>query len=222
MAKKTTKKSTKKPDISQKLITAAFELALTTGWRSLGMKDIAIQAKVPLPDALKIYASKDALLDAVMDQVDQLALAEAKNFQDQDTVKDKLFALLMARFDALSPNREAIACIVRDTLCNPLRNPGMIMCRLPRILQSMALMLETVNIDSRGLMGLVKTKALGLIFANALRVWLHDQTDDLGPTMLTLYKGFRPADRLAQIRPFHNPLCKSLRKSLRKPLCGAK
>ena len=184
----------KKPDISQKLIDSAFILALEKRWAHLSMGDIARHANVPLSEALSVFHNRDALLDTVIGKVDHAALGECANFQEDDTTKDKLFALLMARFDALTPYRQAMKAIAKDILCNPL----LITCRLPRLLQSMALMLEAVGIQSSGPAGIIKANGLALIFANTLRIWLGDETEDQGATMAALDQGLGRADSLVQ------------------------
>jgi AcrR family transcriptional regulator len=187
----------KKPDISQKLIDAAFDLAVTEKWRFLSMSDIARHANVALPDALNTFRNKSALLNAVMDTVDRAALNECSKFQSDDSTKDKLFALLMARFDALAPHRTAFGAIV----CDSLRSPFVIPCRLPRIMKSMALMLEAAGIASNGSVGVLRTNGLALVFAGALCAWLRDESDDMAATMSALDKGLCRADGIARRVP---------------------
>ncbi len=191
----------KKPDISQKLIDAAFDLATTQRWSDLNMTTIASHAKVPLTQALEIYANKAALLDGVMQRVDTAALNESSGFGEYDSIKDKLFALLMARLDALAPHRAAIGAIVCDTLKHPMRA----MCRLPRFMQSMALMLETAGVSTSGPAGMVKINGLAVVFLNTLRVWLKDDTEDQGASMAALDLGLRRVDgmacKLCSVRP---------------------
>ncbi|MBT4891221.1 MAG: hypothetical protein HON65_16885 [Rhodospirillales bacterium] len=188
----------KKPDISQKLIDAAFNLTKDKRWRHISMVNIANHAEIPLSEALSVFYNKDALLNAVMGKADQATLGECANFQEDDSIKDKLFALLMTRFDYLAPHRQAVKAIVKDTLCSPLH----VACQIPRILQSTTLMLEAAGIQSSGPFGLIKANGLALVFASTLRVWLSDDSEDLGPTMASLDKGLGKADKLAQRLPF--------------------
>ncbi len=183
----------KKQDIPQKLITAAFELAALREWRTLSMDDIATHAHVALPDAIRIFKDKDALIHDVMNRADNAALAESLNFEPSDTVKDKLFALLMARFDYLAPYKNGISPILRSSGQNPIRTLG----RLSHVMQSMKLMLEAAGIETNSPFSIIKINGLALIAGNTMRVWLGDNSDDLGPTMATLDNALARVDKLA-------------------------
>jgi len=182
----------KKSDPSQKLIDAAFDLATSQSWSRLSMAKIASHANIPVAEALGIFPDRDAILDAVITRVDQAALNECVNFQDEDSIRDKLFALLMARLDALAPYRQVIPAVI----CDNLKTPLLMACRLPRLMKSMALMLEAASVSTRGPGGMIKTNGLALIFGSTIRVWLRDKSEDQAATMATLDRGLKRADRL--------------------------
>ncbi len=180
-----------------KLIDAAMNLAAADGWHALSMDRamdrIAAEAGITLEDARGVFASSHALLEHFVDQIDRNALAECDQFQDEDTVRDRLFALLMARLDALTPYKPAIASLIRGATCNPV----VLMSRLPRVMTSMALMLDAAGVGPSGPVGLLRTKGLALVYVTTLRAWLRDDTEDLAPTMAVLDKGLGRAEMLA-------------------------
>ncbi len=178
----------------RKLTDAAFELAATVAWRDIGMAAIAEQAGISLIDALVHFPNKNAILDATIREVSTKALSECAAFTEDDTVRDRLFALLMARFDAMAPYRAGAANILRGVACDPIA----LLCRLPHAMAAMAQMLEAVGIDSSGLGGAVRTKGLSLVFADAVRVWLDDESEDLGPTMAVLDRNLGRADMIVR------------------------
>lgn len=177
-----------------KLVDAAFELAATMAWRDIGMASVAEHAGVPLTEALAHFPNKNAVLDAAMADVSMKALSECAAFTEEDTVRDRLFALLMARFDAMAPYRAGAVNILRGVVSDPLA----LICRLPHTMAAMAQMLEAAGVDSSGLGGAVRTKGLALIFASTVRVWLHDESEDLEPTMAALDRNLGRADMLAR------------------------
>lgn len=187
----------RKTDDRRKLMDAALELAVTEGWRQLRMADIARHARVGLGDALAIFPDKPHLLAAVFADADAAALAEANTFTEADPVRDRLFALIMARFDAMAPHKEALAVILRDTAADPVTG----LCMVPRFMASMAHMLEAAGVESSGVAGVVRTKGLAAIYMNTVRAWLRDDSVDLGPTMAVLDRGLRRAEQLARWSP---------------------
>lgn len=184
----------KKLTLQEKLIRSAFALASEQPWHRISLSDIAKHAKVPLTDTLALYTDKNGILDSVIAEVTNKATAECDSFTDEDTIRDRLFALLMARLDAMAPYRAGGASILRSIT----RDPVSFICRLPHVMAAMAQMLEAAGVDSSGLCGAVRTKALALVFATTVRTWLHDESEDLAPTMAALDKALGRADMLAQ------------------------
>ena len=68
----------------------------------------------------------------------------------------------------------------------------------PSLWCSMSRMLDAAGINTRSLLGPARIKGLGLIYANAFRVWLGDDSEDMAKTMAALDKGLRCAERLQQ------------------------
>ncbi len=184
----------KKPTPQEALINAAFDLAADMPWRDISLSSIAEQAKVPLDEALAIFADKNAILDTVITGVTDKAIAECRSFSDEDTARDRLFALLMARLDAMAPYKKGAKSILRGITCDP----AALLCRLPHAMTAMAHMLEAAGVDSTGLGGIVRTKGLFAVFAGTVRVWLDDDTEDLGPTMAALDRNLGKAEMLAR------------------------
>ena len=59
----------------------------------------------------------------------------------------------------------------------------------------MALTLEAAGLGASGLHGLVRVQGLTLIYLDTLRVWLDDDSEDMGKTMATLDRRLGQADR---------------------------
>ena len=176
----------KKADIPRHLIDTALGLAAERGWRDLSLAEIAEAAKVPLGDAYRVYPSKQAILDAFSRGIDVEVLADETMEQDwesdQSSARDRLFDVLMRRFDALQPYKAGLGNLLYDEA----RDPPAALSGLQRLLRSMAAMLETARISSSGMNGLIRTKGLAAIYLATLRVWLKDDSPDMAKTMASL------------------------------------
>ena len=177
--KRKTKSGQPTPD---RVIDAALTLAATGGWRQLGLAGIAEEAGLTLAQLRSVFPSKAA---------DERVLAGGK--AEDGAARDRLFDVLMRRFDVLQPDRSAVRAIIRDSLCDPLA----VLCQGPMLLCSMASMLEAAGLSSACLNGALRTKGLALVYLVALRAWLKDDSTDLAKTMAVLDRGLRQAEKMA-------------------------
>ncbi len=176
----------KKADLPKHLIDTALGLAAERDWRDLSLAEIAEAAKVPLGKAYQIYPSKQAILDAFSRSIDAEVLADETMEQDWESddssARDRLFDVMMRRFDALQPYKAGLGNLLYDEA----RDPPAAISGLQRLLRSMAAMLETARISSSGVKGLIRTKGLAAIYLATLRVWLKDESPDMAKTMASL------------------------------------
>jgi AcrR family transcriptional regulator len=178
------------------LIAAAMALAASRGWRGLAMADIAAEAGIPLADALRIFPDRNRLLSAFRKRIDADVMAGAAAHLDaEETPRDRLFDVLMRRFDALAPHKRGIGA----ALSALPGEPPAALCHGLGLLASMRLSLELAGIPAAGISGRLKAKGLAAVYANALRAWLKDDTTDMAPTMAALDRGLMQAERLAGV-----------------------
>jgi AcrR family transcriptional regulator len=187
------KKAQAKPaDAGRHVIDVALRLATERGWANLALADIAAAAKLSLADLYVIYPSKTAILEAFSRAVDRQVLA-ALDGGGEGMPRDRLFDVVMKRFDALAPHREALAAIARDVG----RDPVAVLCGARQLRRSMGLMLEAAGISSSGVAGELRTKGLAAIYLATLRDWFRDDTADKARTMAALDARLRRAERWA-------------------------
>jgi len=179
-------------DLPKRIRDAALRLAAESGWAGLALADIAAAAKLSLADLYAVYPSKAAILEAVSRDVDQQVLA-ALDDGAGESARDRLFDVLMKRFDALAKHRDGIAAVARDAARDPLA----VLCGARQLRQSMALMLEAAGIASSGIRGALRTKGLTAIYLATLRDWFRDDTADKARTMAALDGRLRRAERCA-------------------------
>ncbi len=183
----------KKADQPKAIVDAALELAAVQGWRDTTLGDVAQQAKVTLADLYGHYPSKSAVLAAFLGRIDTTMLAGAGAEAGEESARERLFDVIMRRFDALAPYREAVRAIVRDAG----RDPVAAACTAAGpTRRSLRWMLEAAGLDSGGLRGQLRISGLGMVYLSVLRVWLDDDSDDMARTMAALDKRLKRIESL--------------------------
>ena len=182
----------KRPDKSAKIIAAAFALAEERGWQDEALADIASAAKVKLPEFTKLFPAKSDILAAWSRQIDAevIALAEEESLSDENE-RDRLFDVLMMRFDCMIDARPALKRIAHDLS----RDPVALISMVSPALQSLGWMLEAAEIDSSGWRGALRVRGLAVIWARVFSVWLDDG-EDQAKTMAELDKRLKQAEDL--------------------------
>ena len=181
---------------TERLIAAALGLAAERAWGDIPLAEIAVAAGLPLVEAYQAFASKTDLLDGFARGIDVAVLADPALGEDwteeASNARDRLFDVLMLRFDALGPHRAALGNLYYDQARDPLAGLAGL-CRLER---SMAAMLEAARLSTSGCRGRLRIKGLMAIYLATLRVWLRDETSDLAKTMAALDSHLRRVEAL--------------------------
>lgn len=200
------RRSTRMPprDPRQRLIAAALALAGEKGWRRIDMADIAAAARMPLDEAYGLFRSKVAILAGFRRSIDQAVLSGAMP-SAKDPVRDRLFDVLMRRFEELKPHRQGLKAILRDSVGTPA-----LVKALPGLLRSMSWMLAAASIPASGCRGRLATRLVGALYLSIFPVFLRDESADLGTTMAALDRRLRQAETL--ISTF-GPVAARVRKS---------
>lgn len=183
---------TRKQNKTDKIIAAALKLAAKEGWHGLSLADIAAAAKVSLPELAAEFPTKASILAAWSREIDAQVLAEASAEDlSGESARDRLFDVLMMRFDAFAPQKPALKRIAEDMS----RDPVAALAMLRPALQSLGWMLEAAGLDSSGFRGALRVRGLALVWAAAFRVWLDDG-EDQAKTMAELDRRLRQAEDL--------------------------
>ena len=188
----------RKTDPSAKIITATLELAEIMPWREVSMVNIAEAAKIR-PDRLtELFSNKVSILDAFNCQLDEKTIVEFASNKDEDTTRDQLFDILMARFDTLMPHKKAIKAILKETIPN---DPIACAHGVRALLRSMRSILELVGIRTISPIGCLKTKSLSALYLRSFKIWLDDESPDLAKTMASLDDSLAKAETYANFLP---------------------
>ncbi len=177
----------------RRILDAALRLAAKQGWRRTRLADIAAEAGIGLDALRRRYPSKPAIVGGLIRRTDERALALGP--AEGSSARDRLFDMLMRRFDALAADRAGIVAVLKDLG----RDPAAALCHGPRLMVSMAWMLEAAGVSASGPLGLLRAKGLAAVYLWALRAWLADGSRDLAKTMAALDRGLRQAEAAARL-----------------------
>ena len=134
---------------------------------------------LPLDRARGRFLGRSHILGRFGRIADQSALAHATT---EGVVRDRLFDVLMRRFDVLQAHRGGVLAL--KTFLP--RDPMLAMSLGAAHLASMAFMLEAAGIPASGLRGALRTNGLVAVWLRAARAWEGDESEDLSATMAAL------------------------------------
>jgi AcrR family transcriptional regulator len=182
-------------DAFDREVTAALmRVAARVGWSGTTLPAIAAEAGTTLAALRTRFADRAAILDRFSVVVDATVLAGTLAPSEADTAKDRLFDVLMRRFDALAPHRAGVLACGQGIR----RDPVALACRFPAALASMRWMLEAAGIPATGPVGMLRAKGLLAVWVSVFRAWERDETPDLAPTMAALDTALTRAASLAE------------------------
>jgi len=171
----------------QKIIEAALELAKTKEWPDISLSEIARTAKVSLGQMRGEFSGKTAILKAFMAQIDQVVLDQAAEEVVDDEPRDRLFDILMLRFEALEPYKASL-----NNIIIPLkRHPAGMLELSGSIIRSSKWMLIAAGLETQGSGAFIRTRGLALVYGKTLEVWLRDDDAGLAKTMAELDRQLR-------------------------------
>ena len=174
---------------------AFLTLVADKGYGEVMLRDVAAAADTGLADLYRLYPDKAALVSGFLARVDAAVLAGTPRQVDpEETARDRLFDVMMRRYDAVKPHRDAWRSISRAVR----RDPLLALALAPAVRRSMAAMLEAAGLSSEGISGAVRQNGLLAIHAAVARVFDDDESGDLSKTMAALDGRLKTAERWAQ------------------------
>lgn len=191
MAKRSTKSGGASAEPRDRIVDALMALTAERGLRRVGLADIAGRAGVSLAELRDHYSGKAAIFADFTRRIDHQVLAQGAAEASEDGARDRLFEVMMRRFDALAPYKDAIRRIARAARCDP----GLA-CTLHCIaLGSQKWTLAAAGIHTGSCLGRVALHGTVLVYAEVMRVWLDDDEPDLARTMAALDRALRRGER---------------------------
>lgn len=180
-------------DIKTAVLLSALTQAEQIGWEHATLKDIAEGAKLTLSDLHDHFEDKFDIIAGIERMVDKKTLSGLRAFSPEESERDKLFDILMDRFEVMNGQRAGIVSILRSMTFDPKQA----VITLPHLCRSMCWMLESAGVSTYGLKGALRVAGLSALYAKTLRVWMKDESPDLSRVMAALDKDLGRAEHWA-------------------------
>jgi AcrR family transcriptional regulator len=179
---------TKKKEVTKDLIIdEVFELIESRGWVHMTFHDIVDHMGTSLVVLHGYFPNKYELLKAMVARIDQETLKRVSSDIESLSPSDRLFDVIMARFEASKPYKAAL----RRMWHEGFRYPYLMVVYFPLGFNSMIWILEAAGMHCSGLMGILQVKAFGLLYLKLLNTWFEDMSEDLSKTMAEVDKNVK-------------------------------
>ncbi len=170
-----------------RIIDAALRLAVSRPWSEISLREIAQAAGSNLVELRGSFSSKADIIAAFTRRIDDEVLTKIPPMEKGQSHRDALFEVLMTRFDALQPHKEAVRSIMNGVGLEP--------SLLAPSLASQSWMLQAAGINTDGARGSLRVAGLATLYASVLRTWLEDDDPGLARTMAVLDRRLRRGER---------------------------
>lgn len=185
-------------EVRRKILESALSLSAEKGWEYVSLRDIASGAGISFAHLRDEIDDKSDVLILLGRMLDRQVLENISSFSEESSVRDRVFDLLMDRFDALNNYRDGVVSIIDSLKYDPKQA---VIC-MPHICKSMAWMLEAAGVETYGAKGAMKVAGLSAVYLKVLRVWVQDEGADLPKTMAALDKALGRAESWAETLGF--------------------
>jgi len=183
-------------------IDAFLRLLEDHSFHEIGLSEIANGAGLSLAELRALFPGKYAIVSAFSERIDGEVLGgEAP---EGETGRDRLFDIMMRRFEALGPHKAAVRALAQAGT----RDPCLAGLLHRNSLRSLQWLKAAADVHRSGLVGLLAGEGLALVQAETFRVWLNDEDPGLARTMAALDKGLRRGEKALG---FVDTLCSRLR-----------
>jgi AcrR family transcriptional regulator len=177
----------------EKIIAAFMALLAEKPVERIGFAEIAKEARVSLGQLRGEFASTLAILAAHIKATDRAVLAADLSDMAEEPPRERLFDVLMRRFEVLAPHREAVRSLLRSAG----RNPPLALALNGLAVRSQQWMLTAAEINASGPRGMIRAQGLALLFGSVLRTWVRDDDPGLARTMAALDRALARGQRFS-------------------------
>ncbi|MGE0238375.1 MAG: TetR family transcriptional regulator [Parvibaculaceae bacterium] len=179
-------------ELCDRIVEAALRLAADRPWPDVSLADIAEASGVSLAELAGHVSGKPQILEAFARRMDSQLLASLASDPVEGDAHDRLFDIMLRRFEMLAPHKAAIANIAKT----PADGPAEWLHLLASSLVTQGWMLAAADIRLKGLTGDVAKLGLAKIAVDTLHVWLKDDDAGLARTMAALDRKLRDGEAL--------------------------
>ncbi|AOX17808.1 TetR family transcriptional regulator [Kozakia baliensis] len=175
------------------LLHAVMRRAAESGWRRVSLVDAARTAELPVDEVRARFPFKHMVLIRLGRIADESALRDDGS---AGTLRERLFDLLMRRFDVFQQYREGIKSVLHALPYDP----PLALLLGAATSDTMDWISRVAGVDIDGLAGKLRLQGVIGIWAYALKAWEKDESRDLSSTMAALDQALDRAERLGVLK----------------------
>lgn len=171
------------------LARAALGIAQNGAWKDATLARLAQAAE---RDLAELYgATLWEAVDCVEEAFDRTIGEGAAALDPGQSVRDRLFELIMRRFEAMEPHRAAVIAMEHGD-----RDPILMASAHQRHVRCARWVLALAGLEADGMTGQARAQGLGVIIGQARAAWRSDDAGDFAKTMASLDKNLRRAEEM--------------------------
>ena len=178
------------PALRRVLAQAALTLASEGPWREVTLARLAVTAGRPLADLFG--ATLWEAVDCAEEAFDRAIADGADKLDPNQSVRDRLFDLIMRRFEAMEPHGAAVVAMEQGVD----RDPTLLASAHQRNVRTARWVLALAGLEADGMTGQARAQGLGVIIGQARAAWRGDDAGDFAKTMASLDKNLRRAEEM--------------------------
>lgn len=176
--------------VRRDLARAALALAAVKPWAQVTLVELAHEAGRPVAD---LYgATLGEALECAEEAFDRAIADGLEEHDPNQSVRDRLFDLIMKRFEAMEPHRAAVLAMEvgqdRDPLAMNAAHQRSVRCA--------RWVLALAGLEADHMTGQARAQGLGVIVGQARAAWRGDTDGDFTRTMASLDKNLRRAEEM--------------------------
>ena len=184
-------------EFDRAVIAAVFDQAALRGWQDVSLVEAAQDTGLDLPRLRRRFPSRAAVLMKFGAEADGIALSGVPS----GTPRERLFDILMNRFEALQAHRDGVRALISAMRTDP----ALTLLVYTATVRSMKWLLEGAGVPAAGLSGTLRVHGLVALWLYALRAWEQDDSPDLSGTMAAVDRGLDRAMQAEQNLPGRLP-----------------
>ena len=178
------------PTLRRDLARAALALAAGGAWKEVTLSKLADAAGRPLAE---LYgATLWEAVDCAEEAFDRAIAEGVDKLDPKQSVRDRLFELIMRRFEAMEPHRAAVLAMEQGVD----RDPTLLASQHQRHVRCARWVLALAGLEADGMTGQARAQGLGVIVGQARAAWRGDDAGDFARTMASLDKNLRRAEEM--------------------------
>ena len=177
--------------LNGRIVAAALRLAAERPWADVTMRDIAEAAGTGLVDMRREFPTKGAIIAAFMRAADDAVLARSPKPAVDQPARDRIFDVIMTRFDVLAPYKAGLKSIADN---HPMDSSV-----LKKAWASQAWMLHAAGVPTDGPLGSMRVMGLGSVYASVASTWLEDSDPGLARTMAALDRRLKRGEETMRV-----------------------